>query len=317
MKKAKIKVLAAILVLGAFAGMALGSSSTKDEPTKVGEVNSSNNSGESAEVVTDYHVGDILQTEDFKIVYVASGEYTDYSEYSRPEDGNKYVYLKFYVENTSDREHNISFYDFDGFADGYAVSMYYGAEPSLSATLSAGRTTTGVVAFEVPSDAENIEVEYEYDILHDGRVTFVYDGESDSGFVPETNTSSSETTYSVGDVLETSDLKITYLSCSEYTSTNQFIQPADGNKYVQFELEFENISNSDQHISIYSFDCFADGASCEQLFLLDESVDATISAGRKTSGLVFFEVPNDATTIELEYVNNWVNGSRIVFAYEG
>ena len=328
MKRAKLRILAATLALGVFAGMSLGSSSTKEEPTKVGEVNADadntdakegdeKDTAETSSAQTEYRVGDILQTSDFKIVYVASGEYEEANEFLKPDEGKKYVYIKLYVENTTSDDHNISYYDFDGFADGYAVDMYYGAEPELSATLSPGRTTTGVIAFEVSNDTESVEIEYEYDFFNDGRVTFIYEGEKDSGFIPENNTSASENAYKVGDILETSDLKITYLSSSEYNSDNQFIQPADGYKFIMFELEFENISNDDQSVSSYSFDCFADGASCEQHFFMDESLDATISAGRKTSGIVVFEVPVDATTIELEYVDGWISGNRIVFAYAG
>ena len=68
----------------------------------------------------------------------------------------------------------------------------------------------------------------------------------------EVNQEESETvdnTFTIGDVVETSDLKISFLSAGEYTSDNEFMQPKDGNVYYRMEFEFENISDSDQYIS--------------------------------------------------------------------
>lgn len=324
MKKAGRKLLIAAVVLIIFGVMAYAScssSSKKDKPKKVGkvdengvEVTAGDGDEEVEEIQDEYHVGDILQTSEFKIVYIASGVYVEDNQYLQPEEGKQFVFFKFYVENISDEEHTISYFSFDGFADGYSVSLK-GCDEELSATLSPGRTTTGMVCFEVPKDASVIETEYEYDLWNDGRVTFVYDGDKDSGYVPDANTTATADAFVVGDIVETSELRITYLSCSEYTSDNQFIQPADGNRFISFELEFENITDKDQHISSYSFDCYADGSACQQHYVLDDSVDATLSSGRKASGLVIFEVPENATTIELEYTDGFINGNRMVFSY--
>ena len=122
--------------------------------------------------------------------------------------------------------------------------------------------------------------------------------------------------FSVGDIVETKAFRISYLSCGEYTSDNQFIQPKDGNKFVCFEFEFENINDSDRMVSSFDFDCFADDNNCEQQYLDSDGMNATLSPGRKTKGKVCFEVPASAKTIELEYVNNAFTSDRIVFLYK-
>ena len=53
------------------------------------------------------------------------------------------------------------------------MEAYYGADEELSATLSAGRTTSGKVYFEVPKDAESIEFEYEMDFWDSKKAIFV------------------------------------------------------------------------------------------------------------------------------------------------
>ncbi len=131
-----------------------------------------------------------------------------------------------------------------------------------------------------------------------------------------TTESSGEEVFEVGDIIETKNLKISYLSCGEYISDNQFIQPEAGNKFVFFELEFENISDSDESISsMVGFSCYADNNSCDQKFLIENDLSASLSPGRKTKGKVCFEVPENAQVIEVEYEENIFKSDRIVFLY--
>ncbi|MEE5993874.1 MAG: DUF4352 domain-containing protein [Oscillospiraceae bacterium] len=268
------------------------------------------------ELQTEYHVGDILQTKDLKIVYVASGEYISNNEFIQPKEGNKYIFLEFYCENISDTDENISSFSFDCYADGYACDATYFSENELSATLSAGRSTTGRVYFEVPINASEIQVEYEVNMWNSEKVFFAFEGEQNSGFVPEENNAGAKEAFHVGDIVQTKDFNIAYLSCGEYTSDNMFITPKDGYHYIYCELECENISGSDQNVSYFDFDCYADGASCEAFYGMDDALSATISAGRKTKGTVAFEVPLNAQTVEIEFLTNYWTSDRIVFAYQ-
>ena len=116
----------------------------------------------STEIQGIYHVGDTLQDGDLKITYISSGEYVETNDYLQPEPGYKYIYLQFAFENTADHgDEYVSSYDFECYADGFAAEQYYGGEEDLSATLSAGRSTTGYIYFTIPIDATEIDVEYE------------------------------------------------------------------------------------------------------------------------------------------------------------
>ena len=116
-----------------------------------------------------------------------------------------------------------------------------------------------------------------------------------------------------GDVVETKDLRISFLSAGDYTSDNEFLQPKKGNKYVQAEFEFENISDSDKYVSSWDFECYADTYSVEQTWLDAGSLDATLSKGKKTKGSVYFEVPEGAKEITLEYAVNYFTSDKIIF----
>ena len=315
-------IIIAIVALVAISSIG-GGNDNDSETKKVGEVSTTENTTNNSEtsnntatepLQTEYFVGDILEDGDTKIVFMSSGDYVEENEFLQPADGKKYIYLQFAFENISDTaDTSISFYSFECFADGYAADMYYGGEEDLSATLSAGRATTGYIYFEVPVDAESIEVEYETNFFTEEKIKFIYEGEKDSGYVQELNTAPTEGAYVVGDVVESSKLKITYLSCGEYTSDNMFVVPADGCHFVSCEFEFENIGTSDEYVSSYDFDCYADGINCNGTYIREDDLSATLSAGRKTKGTVTFEVPVDATVIEVEYLSNYWTSNRVVF----
>lgn len=163
-----VSVFLSILVLGLFTCFALGS----------GEDNSSVSSGDATQSATQgaqkltANVGDTLTTESLKITYTACEDYTGYSQYSAPKSGNKIVRLSFSVENIGSSDRYISYFDFKCYADDAAAETYYGGDDDLSATISSGRKASGCVYFEVPKDAQNIEVEYETDFWSGNKAIF-------------------------------------------------------------------------------------------------------------------------------------------------
>ena len=122
-----------------------------------------------------------------------------------------------------------------------------------------------------------------------------------------------DNTFSVGEVLETSNLKISYLSAEQYSFDNEYIQPQSGNVFYRMEFEFENTGDSDQLVSSLDFECYADGYSMEECYYGDDTLQATLSAGKKAKGAVYFEVPADATEITLEYELNYWTEDKVIF----
>lgn len=122
--------------------------------------------------------------------------------------------------------------------------------------------------------------------------------------------------FNAGDVAETDDLKITFISAEKWKPDNEFTKPKDGCEFWRFELKFENISDSDQTIStMLNWECFADNAKADQSWVEDDSqqLDATLSAGRSAQGALYFEVPKGSKSIELEYDINFWGNDKIIF----
>lgn len=120
------------------------------------------------------------------------------------------------------------------------------------------------------------------------------------------------TTFYVGDIVKTEDFIIHYLSCEDYVSDNMFIEPEDGFKFIQLAFDFENTSDSDQSVSTFGFEGYADGYAMEQSYI-DTDLNATLSSGKKTKGTVTFEVPIEASDIQIEYETNFWNDEKIIF----
>lgn len=119
----------------------------------------------------------------------------------------------------------------------------------------------------------------------------------------------------MGDVVETEDFKITFVSAGKYKSDNEYITPKKGYEYWQFKFKFGNTSDTDQNVStMMDWECYADNSKADQQWIGDDSgLDATLSAGRQTEGTVYFEVPKDSKHIELEYDINYWQDNKIVF----
>lgn len=123
--------------------------------------------------------------------------------------------------------------------------------------------------------------------------------------------------YNVGDTWENKYVLVSYDDCGEYISDNQFIQPSEGNKYIYAAFTFENVGKSDTTVGYWDFDCYADGYACDAMYMADGAgFTQTLSSGRKISGSVYFEVPNDAEEIEFEYSPNFWTSEKIVFVYQ-
>ena len=151
-----------------------------------------------------------------------------------------------------------------------------------------------------------------------GEVAVKTEGtDSNTDSKEETTEAASEevdNTFHVGDVVETPNLKITYISAEEYQSENQYIQPKDGYVYYRMEFEFENIGDTDQAVSsMISWDCYADGYAMDESYVGDDVLDATMSPGKKAAGAVYYEVPADAKEITLEYETDFWSQNKVVF----
>ena len=120
--------------------------------------------------------------------------------------------------------------------------------------------------------------------------------------------------FKVGETVTTDDMEIKYLSVKDYKSDNEFMQPKKGYKYIKAEFEFVNKSKEDDlSVSTLSFSCNADDYEVETVYMDDNELDADLSPGKKAKGPIFFEVPKDAKSIEIQYESAWWDSIKFTF----
>ena len=144
------------------------------------------------------------------------------------------------------------------------------------------------------------------------------DSEESNNTKPESAAEDKEEEITVGSSFEVDDLKITTNEANtdfnEYEDEYGYLAPENGMKYIMVSFTFENIGESgDKYVSIYDFDCYADDASCEQEYSLDDSsfINTNLSPGRNVSFKTYYIVPFDTKSIELEYKESMLDDDRV------
>lgn len=121
-----------------------------------------------------------------------------------------------------------------------------------------------------------------------------------------------------GSTVTLSDYKVTFISCdTNYTKYESYFAPEKGNKVVRAEFEFENTSDSD--VSLSGFECYADNKKCEGYYGADDDISPTlesVSPGRTFKAIVYYEVPKDSKSVELEMEDDIWGDSKTVFVIE-
>ena len=165
-------VIVAIALISAVSGGGSDDSDTPANNDSVVQSDETTTAAETTTVKTNFVPGDSAYDGKLKITYVSAEEWNGYDQYFGPKDGNKIIRLKFDFVNEGDTDTYIN--SFDCYADNKATESYYSGDESLPLLemLSAGRTTSGYIYFEVPENAENIEVEYEVNAWSDKIAIF-------------------------------------------------------------------------------------------------------------------------------------------------
>lgn len=196
--KKPVSIILTIALLLTFAIFALGSSSgnnttvTKDTQTQKEtktqketreennsqtqndsqEQNDSSSENISSNDRTEIHVGETLNIDDFKITFDSAERWESDNQFIQPGEGKQYIRIHLSIANDTKTDQYLS--GFDCYADGEKCDdVYYGDDTLSFVSLSSGRKASGYVYFEVPVDADEIEVEYETSIWTNEKAYFI------------------------------------------------------------------------------------------------------------------------------------------------
>lgn len=122
-------------------------------------------------------------------------------------------------------------------------------------------------------------------------------------------------TCNVGESATLDDVKVTLTSVEkDFKDYYDFASVEDGCKILKANFEFENVGDYSAYISSYDFTCYADKFSCDSFNSVEDGYfSESIATGKKAAGSIYFEVPSDAETIEIEYDDSTYSDGKIIF----
>lgn len=103
------------------------------------------------------------------------------------------------------------------------------------------------------------------------------------------------------------------LNYTDYEDIYGLYALENGMKYIKIGFQYENQGNDDAYVSIYDYTCYADENLCEQSYYFGgDFINTNLGAGRKVSFEVFFIIPENAQSIELECKPNMFKEEKVI-----
>lgn len=127
-----------------------------------------------------------------------------------------------------------------------------------------------------------------------------------------------KTVFSVGETAEVDGIRVKFDSCTE-SNGSAFLSPESGNVFLLCEFTIDNGSDSDIAVSsIASFNAYIDDYSTNLSISATVSsdkpqLDGAVAAGKKMTGVVGYEVPNDWKEAEIRFTPDFWSGKEITF----
>lgn len=201
----------------------------------------------------------------------------------------------------------------DGFKQGYEDAI--SAEETNKELQSEIEET--VEAHEI-AETEESAISTESERKEDGEIETETEAETEAETETETEPIKKSDELTIGSSFESGGLKISIdsadLNFLDFDNSYGLYDLPSGMKYISVSFTFENTGKSDEYVSIYDFDCYADNSSCEQQFLPDDSdfINTNLSSGRNISFRTYYAVPIDSQSIELEYETSVWTGKKAI-----
>lgn len=118
--------------------------------------------------------------------------------------------------------------------------------------------------------------------------------------------SQQSTEFAVGDTVKLGDWQVKVYGVQDpYVSQNEFLTPADGNRYVVVDTEVTNKSDESQIVSsVMCFELRDETNRSYDITITDDtnkSVDGDVAAGASRRGNLSYEVPETSKKLQLQF----------------
>ena len=133
----------------------------------------------------------------------------------------------------------------------------------------------------------------------------------------ESTNPSTDNKYRIGEIVNADGLQISLVSAEKWEGYSEWDTPQDGYMYVRVKATFQNNASTDREVEPYSFSCYAnDQKQSDFLFATDALSYGMLSPNRKAEGYLYYIVPTNAESIELEYESFAWADQRAIFVLD-
>ena len=289
----------------------LSSCQIDKEPTKIGELNSGNQTSSSEsnnlpqEII--YSVGDIISINE-TILVVLGWDQPPGGDFNPPDEGKDYLVVDLMIANQGDKSFNVApafqmtlkdasgqKYNMNGKANIASGSNTPGGE------VNPGEVIRGKVGFHVPQDQADFIFVYEANLIGLGEVS-VNLGHTPVAMDPPENLNlvNQQEVFHIGDLIDISGLAIQVLQVS-FPAGTEIVKPKEGYKFAAVDVQLENQSETIQEITSIIQMYIKDSTGQKYTFhlgaqsVIDRGLpDDELRPGEKVRGQIGFQIPADA-----------------------
>lgn len=119
------------------------------------------------------NIGETLNANGLQITLDEVSDWNSDNMFVSPKDGYKFIRAYFIMKNTNKTDRYLGSFDFTCYADDSKMEKsYYGEDTLNFGNVSSGRNIQGYIYFEVPKNAQKIEIEYETNWWTDKKAYF-------------------------------------------------------------------------------------------------------------------------------------------------
>ncbi|MEO1772500.1 DUF4352 domain-containing protein [Candidatus Enterococcus ferrettii] len=160
-----------VVLFVAIIGGALGGGSDEPSTKKVSEADSTSSNEDNALDQT-YSVGDVVSYKGYEIK-VNKVDYSQGSEYIKPDDGKQFVVVNITITNNTDNKQSYNPFDYSLNADGNSTSLtsyMEGVDTLNSGELDPGASVSGNLVGSAPTEATSLKLQYKSNFWNDETV---------------------------------------------------------------------------------------------------------------------------------------------------
>lgn len=272
----------------------------------------------------DAAIGDLVEGENIHLVIEDVERGAEFDSFLEPDPGNEFLAIELAMKNVSDEALSVSqllqssVHDDEGYS--YDQTFVGDADAQFNdGQFAPGEVERGQIAYEVPEDAEGLELRFDFDLSLFGGIERAYVDLESEGDDVSLEQDLQVDVHGIGDGVEFGDVEVTVEDIRFESELGMFAEAEAGHEYAIVDIAVDNQSGEDQQVStilqMQAKD--GDGRSFQEDWMatadLDQNFDegTPIADGETRRGEVVYEVPENTSPLYWVFeFDVWVDGDK-------